>query len=60
MSDDQVDEAIEDFEERAAIIEYEAGLKRYAAESLALREIAETMGKPAAKEVQQWRQKKAV
>lgn len=41
-------EAIEHFEERAAVIEYAGGLDRIKAESLALREIAPNFGVEAA------------
>ena len=44
-------EAIEHFEERAAVIEYEGKEKRIHAESLALREIAPMFGSDAAKAV---------
>lgn len=44
-------EAIEHFEERAAVIEYMGGLDRIKAESLALREIAPKFGPEAAQAV---------
>ena len=44
-------EAIEHFEERAAVIEYDGKEKRIHAESLALREIAPKYGSEAAKVV---------
>lgn len=44
-------EAIEHFEERAAVIEYDGKEKRIHAESLALREIAPKYGTDAAKAV---------
>lgn len=44
-------EAIEYFEERSAVIEYDGNEKRIHAESLALREIAPKFGTEAAKAV---------
>lgn len=44
-------EAIEHFEERAAVIEYDGKEKRIHAESLALREIAPMFGSDAANAV---------
>ena len=44
-----MNEAIEHFEERAALIEYDGKEKRIHAESLALREIAPKYGSEAAK-----------
>ena len=44
-------EAIEHFEERAAVIEYDGKEKRIHAESMALREIAPKYGSEAAKVV---------
>lgn len=44
-------DAIEHFEERAAVIEHMGGLDRIKAESLALREIAPKYGTDAAKAV---------
>ena len=46
-----MNEAIEHFEERAAVIEYDGKEKRIHAESLALREIAPKYGSEAAKVV---------
>ena len=46
-----MNEAIEHFEERAAVIEYDGKEKRTHAESLALREIAPKYGSEAAKAV---------
>ena len=46
-----MNEAIEHFEERAAVIEYGGKEKRIHAESLALREIAPKYGSEAAKAV---------
>ena len=46
-----MNEAIEHFEERAALIEYDGKEKRIHAESLALREIAPKYGSEAAKSV---------
>ena len=46
-----MNEAIEHFEERAAVIEYDGKEKRIHAESLALREIAPKFGPDAAKAV---------
>ena len=46
-----MNEAIEHFEERAALIEYDGKEKRIHAESLALREIAPKYGSEAAKAV---------
>ena len=46
-----MNEAIEHFEERAAVIEYDGKEKRIHAESLALREIAPMFGSDAAKAV---------
>jgi hypothetical protein len=43
------DNIIEAFEERAAIIEYDARIKRRNAESIALRAISERYGQDAAK-----------
>lgn len=42
--------AVEWFEERAAVIEFEAGQRRIHAESMALREVVEHMGKAAGRE----------
>lgn len=47
--------AIEAFEERAAIREYEAGQPRLNAESGALREVVERYGKEAGRAVQRHR-----
>lgn len=44
-------EAIEHFEERAAVIEFDGKVGRIKAESLALREIAQKYGTDAAKAV---------
>ena len=46
-----MNEAIEHFEERAAVIEYDGKEKRIHAESLALREIAPKYGREAANAV---------
>ena len=46
-----MNEAIEHFEERAAVIEYDGNEKRIHAESLALREVAPKYGSEAAKVV---------
>ena len=46
-----MNEAIEQFEERASVIEYDGKEKRIHAESLALREIAPKYGSEAAKAV---------
>ena len=46
-----MNDAIEHFEERAAVIEYDGKEKRIHAESLALREIAPKYGSEAAKVV---------
>ena len=46
-----MNEAIEHFEERAAVIEYDGKEKRIHAESIALREIAPKYGSEAAKVV---------
>ena len=46
-----MNEAIEHFEERAAVIEYDGKEKRIHAESLALREVAPKYGSEAAKAV---------
>ena len=46
-----IDSAKEAFEERAAIIEFDAGLPRVKAESLALREVSMKWGAEVAKEV---------
>lgn len=43
--------AAEDFEERAAIIEYDGKIHRRAAESLALKEIAERYGQQVARSI---------
>lgn len=45
-----VSPAVEWFEERAAVIEYEAGRSRIHAESMALREVVEHLGKEAGRE----------
>mgnify|MGYP001766277885 CR=1 FL=1 len=42
--------AVEWFEERAAVIEFESGERRIHAESMALREVVEHMGKAAGRE----------
>ena len=42
--------AVEWFEERAAVIEFEAGKSRIHAESMALREVVERLGKEAGRE----------
>ena len=42
--------AVEWFEERAAVIEFESGERRIHAESMALREVAEHLGKAAGRE----------
>lgn len=42
--------AVEWFEERAAVIEFEGGERRIHAESMALREVVEHMGKAAGRE----------
>lgn len=47
--------AIEHYEERAAIIEYDAGTPRINAESMALREVSQRYGTAAAKAVNEWR-----
>lgn len=47
---------VEWFDERAAMHEFEAGLARILAESLALRDVSERYGKPAAKLVQRHRE----
>lgn len=52
---EQVAAAVEHFEERAAIIEFDAGIKRANAESMALRDVVEHHGQEAGKAVQQWR-----
>lgn len=52
--------AIEHFEERAAIIQYDSGLPRANAESLALREVVARYGQDAGKEVQRWRREKEI
>lgn len=49
-------DVIEFFEERAAVTEFEARIPRINAESMALREVADRYGKPAAKFVQQHRE----
>lgn len=59
MTRDQVADAIERFEERAAIREFDAGLSRANAESAALREVSEACGKDLAREVQKYRTWKA-
>jgi hypothetical protein len=45
-----VSPAVEWFEERAAVIEFDAGQRRIHAESMALREVVEHMGKAAGRE----------
>lgn len=52
------DDAIEFFEERAAIKEYCAGISRTQAESAALREVSERYGKDVARQVQKHRESK--
>lgn len=49
--------AIEHYEERAAIVEHEAGLPRINAESMALREVSRIYGAEAARAVNEWRRK---
>lgn len=44
------------FQERSAVIEYEARLPRINAESMALREVSQRYGQPAAKFVQTYRE----
>lgn len=56
MTPDEIDDAIEIFEERAAVREYEAGLPRINAESAALREVVDARGKPVAREVHRYRE----
>lgn len=56
ISRDQAAAAIEHFEERAAIIEFDAGLPRANAESMALREVVEYHGQEAGRAVQKWRE----
>lgn len=56
MTRDEIDDAIEIFEERAAVREYEAGLPRINAESAALRDVVDARGKPIAREVQRYRE----
>lgn len=51
--------AIEAWKERAAIIEYEAGMSRIKAESLALREVAAEFGQAEAAKVQAYRKEVA-
>lgn len=51
---EQVAAAVEHFEERAAIIEFDAGIRRLNAESMALREVVEHHGHEAGKAVQKW------
>lgn len=53
-------EAIEHFEERAAVIEFDGKVGRIKAESLALREIAPKFGPDAAKAVYAHMQKRRV
>jgi len=48
-------DALEHFEERAAIIEHEAWKSRAVAESMALREVSERYGKDAARFVNERR-----
>jgi hypothetical protein len=51
-------EAIEDWEERSAIMEYDAELPRPNAESLALRDLVARRGQDAGRAVQEHRRKK--
>lgn len=55
MTDEERQAAIEHFEERAAIVEFDAGVPRANAESLALREVAQAYGKESARAVQEHR-----
>lgn len=55
MIDEQRDAAIEDFRERASIMEYDGELPRANAESLALQDVVRRHGKEAGREVQEWR-----
>ena len=52
MTDDDI---IAEFRERAAIIEYDAELRRPIAESMALKDIVRRYGMDAGKVVQRWR-----
>lgn len=47
--------AIEDWVERSSIMEFEAGMRRANAESMALRDVVERRGKEAGQAVQAWR-----
>lgn len=49
-SEGSLSPAVEWFEERAAVIEFEAGKSRVHAESMALREVVERLGKAAGRE----------
>ena len=49
-SEGSLSPAVEWFEERAAVIEFEAGKSRVHAESMALREVVERLGKEAGRE----------
>lgn len=53
---DHVLEAIEHFEHRAGVVEYDGELKRPIAESLALQEVVRIYGQDAGREVQRWRE----
>lgn len=50
--------AVEFFEERAAILAFDGGLRRVNAESVALQETAARYGKPGAKRADDWRKSK--
>ena len=55
MTQNETQSAVEDFIERAAIMEYQGGLKRATAESLALQYISKKYGTAEAKACDVWR-----
>lgn len=55
MTEEQKLAAIEDWQERAAIMEFDAGMPRPNAESMALRDVVDRRGQEAGRAVQQWR-----
>lgn len=57
MTQNEMLSAVEDFRERAAIMEYDGGLKRGTAESLALQYVSRKYGTAAAKACDEWRKR---
>lgn len=58
MTDDERDAAIDDWEEKAGVMQYDAGLPRLNAESMALRDVVARRGQEAGRAVQEWRKKR--